>query len=188
MTRILFILMFIFSIVDLCAQNDVDYQHKSLEKVLQKDNEVALNQVVELNIPDSVRKHYKYIQGKFFTVNNETSTYKYVYVGRVNSCRAGGCSIALDENTGGLEGKSEYFDYFMCFDQNKTVQLVKVFNYQASHGQEVCAKGWLKQFVGYKESEVLQVGKNVDAISGATISVNAITFDVELKTEILGQL
>jgi len=34
----------------------------------------------------------------------------------------------------------------------------------------------------------LQVEKNIDTISGATISVYAITCDVEIKTEILKQI
>ncbi len=44
------------------------------------------------------------------------------------------------------------------------------------------AKGWLKQFTGYDGSDTLEVGKNVDAISGATISVYGITLDVQMKT------
>jgi hypothetical protein len=65
------------------------------------------------------------------------------------------------------------------------VELVKIFNYAATHGHEVSAKGWLKQFAGYNGSDTLQVGKNVDAISGATISVYGITLDVQMKTILL---
>ena len=50
------------------------------------------------------------------------------------------------------------------------------------------AKGWLKQFTGYNGTSQLEVNKNVDAISGATVSVYAITDDVIAKTEILGKL
>jgi Na+-translocating ferredoxin:NAD+ oxidoreductase RnfG subunit len=39
--------------------------------------------------------------------------------------------------------------------------------------------------VGYNGSSKLQVNKNVDAIAGATISVHAITADIESKTDLL---
>lgn len=68
------------------------------------------------------------------------------------------------------------------------VELVKVFNYQATHGQEVSAKGWLKQFIGFDGRKPLTVGKNIDAISGATISAYGITLDVQDKTTLLQEL
>jgi Na+-translocating ferredoxin:NAD+ oxidoreductase RnfG subunit len=104
----------------------------------------------------------------------------------VNSCRAGGCSNpALPAS--GLE-TSEYFDYFVVFDGNLSIQQVKVYNYQATHGQEVTNKGWLKQFQGYNGERQLNVGKNIDAISGATVSVYAITNDIQEKTQLLKKI
>lgn len=166
------------------GQSDINYQNKALQKVLQKAGISDFSNIQELYITDSVKLQYR-LQGKFFEIKSDISQYKYIYTGRVNSCRAGGCSISVEIPK---EGESEFFDYFILFDKNKTVQLVKVFNYQATHGQEVTAKGWLKQFIGHNGSEPLQVNKNIDAISGATISVYAITSDVELKTELLNTL
>ncbi|WP_234408600.1 FMN-binding protein [Marinilabilia salmonicolor] len=85
-------------------------------------------------------------------------------------------------------GNSEYFDYFILFDAEKSVQVVKVFNYQATHGYEITSRGWLKQFAGHDGSESLQVNKNIDAISGATISVQAITEDVQRQTSLLQRM
>jgi len=62
---------------------------------------------------------------------------------------------------------------------------VKVFNYQATHGHEITAKGWLKQFIGYTAKGNLNVGKTVDSISGATISVNGITSNIRMVTAVL---
>jgi Na+-translocating ferredoxin:NAD+ oxidoreductase RnfG subunit len=80
---------------------------------------------------------------------------------------------------------SEYFDYYILFDENKTVRKVGVYNYMATHGQEITAKGWLKQFTGYDGFAPLQVDKDIDAISGATISVYAITADIEHMSRLL---
>lgn len=104
----------------------------------------------------------------------------------MNSCRAGGCSNpALSAS--GLE-TSEFFDYFVVFEDDIAVQQVRIFNYQATHGQEVTNKGWLKQFQGYNGERQLNVGKNIDAISGATVSVYAITNDIQEKTHLLKQV
>ena len=164
------------------AQSEVNYKHKTLIKALSKVGVSDISAIEEIALPESVNSA-NHIKGKYFLIKeNNVSQYQYIYVGRVNSCRAGGCSISNDLPE---DVDSEYFDYYILFDKNKTVQTVKVFNYQATHGHEITAKGWLKQFVGHDGSEPLQVNKNIDAISGATISVHAITFDVEMKTEIL---
>ena len=116
-------------------------------------------------------------KGGYFKVFDNLNHIGYCYIGRVNSCRSGGCSISHDSTPAGA---FEYFDYLISMDLNKEVKSVKVYNYQATHGQEVCSKGWLKQFIGYKGNTELVVGKDIDAIAGATISVYAITIGVEL--------
>ena len=183
MKEILAIIICFLSVLS-WGNSDINYQNKALQKELHKAGISDFSIVKELYIADSVKQQYR-LQGKFFEIKSDVSQYKYIYTGRVNSCRAGGCSISVEIPNDAI---SEYFDYFILFDNNKTVQLVKVFNYQATHGQEITAKGWLNQFIGHDGSEPLQVDKNIDAISGATISVYAITFDVELKTEILRSL
>jgi len=123
--------------------------------------------------------------GVYYTLSSGDTTFGYLYAGRVNSCRTGGCSI---EQTDVNDGSFEYFDYYVLFNLKKEVVNVRVFNYQATHGQEVSAQSWLKQFRGYDGDTELQVGKNIDAISGATISVYAITVDIEHISKTLKQL
>lgn len=183
-SKTLFILTFM-SMWLTFAQNKINYKPKSLVKELEKVGITDWSNITEMSIPASIQKDNP-IQGTYFLIKNtKEAPYQYIYVGRVNSCRAGGCSIG---NETPEDVTSEYFDYFILFDKNKTVKMVKVYNYQATHGQEITAKGWLKQFIGYDGTESLEVNKNVDGISGATISVYAITIDVELKTGILKHL
>ncbi|WP_068474918.1 FMN-binding protein [Saccharicrinis aurantiacus] len=179
----LFILLVILNLgISAYCQSDINYRHKSLIKTLQKSGVNNIDNVKELSVADSILKDNT-VSGKFYSISQElNSPYKFIYIGRVNSCRAGGCSIS----SGNLSDESsEYFDYFILFDQDISVKQVKVFNYAATHGQEVTAKGWLKQFVGYNGEVDLKVDKNIDAISGATISVYAITEDVVNKTALL---
>lgn len=123
-------------------------------------------------------------EGKFQTTRIHKSRY-YTYTGRVNSCRAGGCSA---DKIFTNPGPSEYFDYFIVFDSTAKVMLVRVFNYAATHGHEITHKRWLAQFSGYQGNAPLEVGKQIDAISGATISVYGITGDIVDKTRLLKKL
>lgn len=120
--------------------------------------------------------------GIFWTIIGKNESVGFVYTGRVFSCCKNGCtaSQSLDASE-----RTEFFDYFILFDKSKSVISVVVYNYEATRGQEVTAKGWLKQFAGYNGSKNLVVGKNIDSISGATISANAITTDITHKTLLL---
>jgi hypothetical protein len=163
------------------SQNEIDYQNKRIINSLKKSGIAGFSQLEEMN--RNLKDHPE-IQGKFFRVLNgsEVSEVKYVFTGRVNSCRAGGCSIS---GSASVNLESEFFDYCIFFDSAKNVKQVEVFNYQATHGYEITAKGWLKQFAGFSGKDSLVVNKNIDGISGATISVYAITKDVQQKTSLL---
>ncbi len=165
------------------GRGDINYEHKAIQKTLVKSCNMVNPQLSEVTLPKELCCN---LQGKFFSVTSDTdSDIKHMYIGRVNSCRAGGCSIPTALTQG---GDSEYFDYLVLFNAQNDVVLVKVFNYQATHGHEVTAKGWLKQFIGYNTSDKdLEVGKNIDSISGATISVNSITQDISDKTRIINE-
>ncbi|MFO7978289.1 MAG: FMN-binding protein [Bacteroidales bacterium] len=181
----IFLGVLVFGFLTAGAQTEVDYQHKRLVKTLKKEGIANPGVLREMVVPDAL-SNGRSINGKYFQVEpTPAGSVKYVYVGRVNSCRTGGCSIS---NEPPEEGSSEYFDYFIFFDQNRIIIRVSVFNYQATHGHEVTARGWLKQFVGHEGSRSLQIDKNIDSISGATISVHAITTDVEVKTTLLNQI
>jgi hypothetical protein len=159
-------------------QNDIDYSHKIFVREVQTVFNTDATKLQKVDMK-SINGDYDGM-GQFFRVADQGIS-GFAYVGRVNSCRSGGCSL------GGTtpDFMAEYFDYFILFDEKAAVRLVRVFNYQATHGHGITSKGWLRQFVGYNGSQQLEPGKNVDAISGATISVKAITSDVAEKTKIL---
>ncbi|MBN1985332.1 MAG: FMN-binding protein [Prolixibacteraceae bacterium] len=178
-----FIFIFVLNILSNLSfsQEEIDYTPKTLTKILKSEGEHV--KIDELPLADSMFAEIQ--NGKYFEIhNNSEPTAKFIYIGRVNSCRAGGCSIDESSVLGGFE----YFDYFILFDRELTVQQIKVFNYQATKGQEITAKNWLKQFIGYKSGSDLQVGKQIDGISGATVSAHSLTADVVSKTKILEKI
>lgn len=109
-----------------------------------------------------------------FAILSNTDSMGFVVVSRVNSCRSGGCNIENDEAAISFE----FFDYFIITDMNMQVLKVNVYNYQATQGHEVMSKGWLRQFIGFSGKEKLVYGKDIEAISGATVSAVAITDDI----------
>ena len=116
-----------------------------------------------------------------YKISQSNETIGWAYTRRVFSCRSGGC----DQHTEPAESAArEYFDYFAILDKQYSILEIKVYNYAATHGQEICSKAWLRQFKGYNGLKPLRYGKDIDGISGATISGRAITEDVEsgLKT------
>ena len=146
---------------------------RSLNKDLRKQMGIENPDLVLLSSNESKAN------SAFYAVTQAKQTVAYLYIGSVFTCRAGGCHAgsATDQSS-----DSEYFDYFILFDEAATVKFVKVYNYAATHGHEITANWWLKQFVGYQGKEHLQTGKNIDAISGATISAEAATTDIQSVT------
>jgi hypothetical protein len=123
----------------------------------------------------------------YYSINSPTKNTLpfFLYIGKVNSCRTGGCSPSAngsDENA-----TYEHFTYIIVFDHTASIRLVNVIEYNASHGAAITAGWWLKQFKGYKGQDSLRLGKEIDAVSGASISANAIIKDIQKQTNALQQ-
>jgi len=181
----LFIVLFnLWALTVTLPPKEFDFENKTLQKELLKISETDQAKWKEIPFPENPGA-YGTVQGKFLILPESNDLKKYIYAGRVNSCRQGGCSNPVQSLT--IE-TPEYFDYLIVFDSHFSVTQVKVYNYQATHGQEVANKGWLKQFQGFDGSRSLTVGKSIDAISGATVSVLGITNDIQEKTKLLKNL
>lgn len=168
--------------LQLVGPTGINFEHKSVYKAIRKKFHAEDPVIVPVHPSGSTLNSMK--TGVLFAVSTKrTDTVGYVYIGRVQTCRAGGCSLNLSDES--QTADFEYFDYFILFDTVGIIEHVKVYNYQASHGHEITVKGWLKQFQGYSGKDELRIGKNVDGISGATISVHGITYDIEEKTKLM---
>lgn len=128
------------------------------------------NEVLEMKpiYPD------KTARGAFYKLQTKSQKSYFLYVGRINTCKASGCDIS-----GKVDSTSfEYMDYFGLLDSTATILDLKIYNYAATHGHEVTARSWLNQFKGYNGTKMLTVDKDIDAISGATSSVYAFTYEI----------
>jgi len=166
---VLGILMLSFS-----ESSQLKIPYKKIDKTVKKQfglQDFLLQQIERISNP--------YSGSEILNIQSDTFVIGYVFVRRVNSCRMGGCSIT----PGDAAVEFEYFDYYLLTDSTGKVLVVKVFNYQATHGHEVMSKGWLKQFVGFDGTQNLIYGKDIQAISGATISAKSIIEDIKNAEE-----
>lgn len=81
-------------------------------------------------------------------------------------------------------GRFESFQYLVVYEKDFTVKAVEVLNYASQYGAEICNRKWLRQFVGYREG-TLVYGKDIQSVSGATISARSITHHIGELTRTL---
>ena len=75
------------------------------------------------------------------------------------------------------KGRYDYFDYSVIFSDDLVVIGLFVTVYRSTHGAAISQKKWLKQFSGYKGGH-LELGKEIDAVSGGTISAQSMVDDI----------
>jgi len=114
---------------------------------------ITVSSTVNKSLPTKIKEN------NLFEILNKEQTVGYFYVGKAPS-------------------KTDEFDYMVLFDAELNVRKAKVLIYREDYGNEIGSRRWLKQFIGKTSDDNLKYGQNIDAISGATISANSMTFAV----------
>ena len=78
--------------------------------------------------------------------------------------------------------KVETFVYMIVFNPDLTIKHTQVLEYRENYGAEIMSKRFLKQFAGKSNGEGLEFNKDIDGVSGATISSHSITNSVKKAT------
>lgn len=84
--------------------------------------------------------------------------------------------------------KTANFDYLVLFDEDLKVIHSKVLIYREEYGGEIGSRRWLKQFLGKSGEDRVSPKTNIDAISGATISVQSMTKAMDNLLQTIGVL
>lgn len=79
---------------------------------------------------------------------------------------------------GNVVGKDQPITFLVAIDPADRLKDVDVLVYREPYGGEVAYEAWRRQFRGKSAADSLRVGKEIRAISGATISVHAVTLGV----------
>jgi len=80
---------------------------------------------------------------------------------------------------GNVIGKDQPITFLVAIDAADRLKDVDILVYREPQGGEVAYEPWRRQFRGKTASDSLRVGREVRSISGATISVNAVTAGVK---------
>lgn len=67
------------------------------------------------------------------------------------------------------------FDYLVIFNKDLEIEKAKVLIYREQHGRQIGSARWLSQFNGMNPDNRPTLGKDIDGISGATISSKSMT-------------
>jgi Na+-translocating ferredoxin:NAD+ oxidoreductase RnfG subunit len=79
---------------------------------------------------------------------------------------------------GNVLGKDQPITFLVAVDATDRLKDVDILVYREPYGGEVAYEPWRRQFRGKSASDSLRVGKEIRSISGATISVHAVTLAV----------
>ncbi len=126
----------------------------------------------QMNIADSLATDHQIFE---ITIADKVSGYSVIT--RALGCKIGGCDKPSTDTI-----SFEEFFFLTAFDKQKNIKRVRVLEYTSNHGYQIANKGWLKQF---EKDKTFTVGKNIDGISGATISAQSITKGVNEQINIL---
>jgi len=77
-----------------------------------------------------------------------------------------------------VKGKDQPITFLVAIDTADRLRDVDILVYREPYGGEVAYDAWRRQFRGKSTENALQVGRDIRTISGATISVNAVTLGV----------
>ncbi len=86
---------------------------------------------------------------------------------------------------GNVLGKDQPITFLVAIDPTDRLKDVDILVYREPYGGEVAYEPWRRQFRGKSARDSLRVGKEIRSISGATISVHAVTLGVR---RVLAQL
>jgi hypothetical protein len=77
-----------------------------------------------------------------------------------------------------VRGKEQPITYLVAADPDLRLRDIDILAYREAYGGEVAYEPWRRQFRGKGPEDRLEPGRDIRGISGATISVNAVTAGV----------
>ena len=105
---------------------------------------------------------------KAIAPNADESDFSFYYGKSATGALEKACTVVPQQ------GKEGPMSIGICFEPTGLVATVTILSFEEEHGKKVAEQSFLKQFKGKKISDSFQVGKDVDGISGATVSSKAV--------------
>lgn len=94
-----------------------------------------------------------------------------------------GWAVVTDEM-----GKNKPITFLVGIDKHRRVSAVYILEFRDLFGSEIKRKSFLRQFQGKSFKDAISVGRDIDAVTGATISSQAATFAVKKSLAIIEKI
>lgn len=137
-------------------QKHIKRTGKTLNKVW-KDQEVMVS---ELNVSKEILDGKDFIIPELHVIENNKGEFQ--------------AFMCLNE----APSKVDMFTYLVLYDSALKITFVEILEYKENYGGEISSKRFLKQFQGSDGDRQLELERDIDGISGATISVKSILWSI----------
>lgn len=152
-------------------QNEVlkkyDKKVNKMIKKIWKEQSITLEESYLSDAPEGLPNR------AIFNLKNDNKKVGTLVINKTNGCKINGC-----KSTSGGDAKYETFWYAIIFDTDLKIKKVRVLDYSSDYGYEICSKNWLKQFTGFTGCDLQYGGREIDSITGATVSGESIVADI----------
>lgn len=153
-------LLLLFLIHNLFAGEIRDKSESEIYNLAGKDIELSF-QKISID-PVAKKKIEKEARQRFFK--------DFVYVWKISENDSITGYAVLDN----VYGKSMPITFLVILNNGGKINAARIIKYREAYGGSISNIGWLNQFAGKNAKSGYETGKDIDAISGATISVNAL--------------
>lgn len=135
-----------------------------------------VSQFVQTNLSDNAQRKFLWLTGDKKQISSEILSHPYYKIrapywqaADKNRSRSAKTLWVLEEI-----GKEKLITIGVVIEQQK-IQAVRILKFRESRGWEVELPSFTKQFEGSQLNDSKQLNQSVDGISGATLSVRAVT-------------
>jgi Na+-translocating ferredoxin:NAD+ oxidoreductase RnfG subunit len=148
-----------------------EIKHRSQELITKQFGTETMITFRKLDLAPDLRKRIEAIAGQRFFRNS-------IYTWKISK---GDTTVgyALLDN---VIGKSLPITFLVIFDSDGIILSTHVVKYREAIGGEISNWRWNRQFSGRNYQSSFSAGNDIDGISGATISVNAMTRGIHKLT------
>ncbi len=137
------------------------------EKIINETYPASSLSFIKQKIPVEIRQRISaQTHQKFYS--------EHVYLWKIYQ-RDSIAGLAILDN---VYGKSQPITFLVILSADGTIKKTAIIRYREPYGGAVASQRWLNQFTGLSSSDKFSVNQEIDAISGATISVGSVTVGI----------
>jgi hypothetical protein len=164
--KITFILAFMTGMFVSLPDSLIDQYHSKITRDVRKLNKLKKSIPIEF---EPIYNSTNFLES--YKIKHNQDSHGLLFLKEVKSCNLNGCVAKeiLNDNIG-----AEYFDISVITDETLQIKSIRVLDYFSDYGYEISSRRYLAKFKGKNLCDISVEHPQVDGISGATISYDAL--------------